>query len=245
MMELYIKVHRNLINNTNIVFILLKMELYYNIIKEMNEENKIKKCNFDPNKCRNCGGTDLEQENYGRVCFDCAAVDETYKVLIFENQQNYSSRKYTYNRTDYFQKCVEEYQGKQNCNVSEELLEKIRVNIKGEITRTRILLLLKEFKFTKHYKNVHRIFTDLTGELFDDIEYLHDDLLSDYKKFKNMYYTLNMRRKNFLNVQYILYHLLKRRGHPCNAENFILPKTEKSRVFHEEVCQMVFNKLGW
>ena len=225
------------------------MELYNKILKEMTKEekilfemNEIEKCHFDPNKCFNCGGAELELENDGRVCLECGAIDERFKIFMSEN---YSCRKYAYNHTDYFQKCIEQYQGKQNCDISEALLEKIRLNVKGEITRASILLLLKEFKFVKHYKNVHRIYADLTGKLIDDIEYLEFKLIQDYREFTRVYKTLEADRKNFLNVQFILYHLLMKHGHRCDANNFSFPKTKGSRAFHDEVCLKIFNALGW
>ncbi len=47
--------------------------------------------------------------------------------------------------------------------------------LKREITRARIIKVLKQLKFTKQSKNAHKIFAELTGELIDDIEYLEDD----------------------------------------------------------------------
>ena len=48
-----------------------------------------------------------------------------------------------------------------------------------------------------------------------------------------------------LNVQYVLYQLLRRRGHPCDEKNFSLPKTEKCKAFYEQVCHKIFKSLGW
>jgi len=83
----------------------------------------------------------------------------------------------------------------------------------------------------------------LTGHLIDDISYIEDDLINDFKLFMNAYYKLKIKRKNFLNMQYILYQLLKRRGHPCDMQNFTLPKTEGCKLFHDEICQKVFDDL--
>jgi len=117
------------------------MEKLYAYVIEFNsqmlEENVIANDNFDPKSCFNCGSINLEQENYGRVCLNCSAIGESFVELIHshESLKNYSSKKYAYNRTDYFLKCVEQYQGKQTCNISDELLEKISLNIEGEVTK--------------------------------------------------------------------------------------------------------------
>jgi len=139
------------------------------------EETEIVKHNFDPSKCFNCGGTNLEQKKYyGRDCLVCSAINKSYVKWMHshENYSNYSSyKKYAYNRTDYFQKCILQYQGKEHCNIPVDILEKIKMNINGEITRASLIKILKELKFAKHYKNVNKIYAELTGKFIDDIEY--------------------------------------------------------------------------
>ena len=81
--------------------------------------------------------------------------------------------------------------------------------------------------------------------MIDVIGYLEHKLICDYREFIVAYRDLQLDRKNSLNVQYVLYQLLRRHGHPCNAENFSLPKTEKCKAFHDEVCKEIFSKLGW
>ena len=45
-------------------------------------------------------------------------------------------------------------------------------------------------------------------------------------------------------MQYVLYQLLQRHGHPCDVENFNLPETERCKAFHEQVCHKIFESLG-
>ena len=59
------------------------------------------------------------------------------------------------------------------------------------------------------------------------------------------YRELQINWKNCLNVQCVLYQLLQRHDHPCNVENFTLPKTVRCKAFHDEVCKEIFSKLGW
>ena len=191
-------------------------------------------------KCQYCGGADFIVIDYQRICESCQAIDPRYVPVITENFSNYTScPRSKYYPIDNFKMCIQRYQGKENCLIPDEVYECLR-GVKP--TRESIL---KTLKGTKYYKNAHRIYFDLTGEYIDDIDHLESKLIQDYREFTRVYNTLEVDRKSFLNVQYVLFILLRRRGHPCKESNFNLPKTPASKNFHDEVCSVVFDKLGW
>ena len=72
------------------------------------------------------------------------------------------------------------------------------------------------------------------------IDYLEHALINDFSSFIVVYDTLEVKRKNFLNIQYVLFNLLKKLCHPCDDKNFNLPKGDMSRLFHM-ICKEVFN----
>jgi hypothetical protein len=224
------------------------MELYHKIMKLMNDEDqteevKTEESKFDSNKCSNCGGVELEVEGVEKACIECGAIDSHYAVFMTEDFRScLNHSRYVYTRASYFKKWIQRYQGTQNCNIPDNVYDKLN---NAEITRTIIIKCLKDLNYNKHYKNTHKIYYELTGKMIDDIEYLEYDLVNDYREFTRVYKTLKVDRKNFINVQYILYHLLKRRGHSCDVENFSLPKTKGSRIIHDELCKKVFETLGW
>jgi len=206
-----------------------------------------KQATFGPLQCFNCGETEFIEDASGRICEACSVIDERYRVLATEYTTNYT-RRYdnNYSRYDYFKKCIQRYQGLQNCNIPDKVYDALySISDRLEINRSTILKCLKELKCTKQYKNVHRLYYDLTGKRIDDIDYLEHKLIGDYIEFIRVYNTLEVDRKNFLNIQYVLYQLLMRLDHPCDVKNFSLPKTDKSRLFHDEICRRVFDKLGW
>ena len=82
----------------------------------------------------------------------------------------------------------------------------------------------------------------------DDISDLEDELMSDFKAFLKEYDVLakgGLVRKKFLYSQFVLFHLLKRRGHACNPENFTMIKTKSGKEIHNDICRLVFERLGW
>jgi hypothetical protein len=135
-----------------------------------------------------------------------------------------------------------------------------------KVTRAIILDLLKELEskdIKKFYDDIVLIHHTLTGQPCDNIEYLEDSLLDDFDKLTETYdnlYTNNedfkiddklqtnlkiVKRKNFINAQFVLYQLLKKHGHPCNEMDFLTLKTSERKKFHHTICKELFSILGW
>jgi hypothetical protein len=122
----------------------------------------------------------------------------------------------------------------------------------SKITRNHIMIFLKELKYTKHYENVNLIYFTLTNKRVDDISHLEEQLIEDFKELVSLYDELHgkdkeeeLDRKNFMNVQYLLFQLLRRHNHPCKIEDFTILKTIDRKLFHDTICRNLFNKLGW
>lgn len=122
----------------------------------------------------------------------------------------------------------------------------------SKITRNHIMMFLKELKYTKHYENVNLIYFTLTNKRVDDISHLEEQLIEDFKELVSLYDELHgkdkeeeLDRKNFMNVQYLLFQLLRRHNHPCKIEDFTILKTIDRKLFHDTICKKLFNKLGW
>ena len=198
---------------------------------------------MDYSRCHNCGGSDFIEIDYERICKDCQAIDPHYVVFTTENLQSYSCyRRSKYTCVDNFKKSIQRYQGIQKCCIPDSIYDALKDT---EITRAGILKCLKELKYSKHYKDAHYIYYNLTGKTIDDIEYLEHKLIKDYREFIVAYRELQLDRKNSLNVQYVLYQLLQRHGHPCSEKNFSLPKTERCKAFHDVVSRKIFETFDW
>ena len=118
-----------------------------------------------------------------------------------------------------------------------------------ELGRSKHTTSEKQF-YTKHYENVNLIHYKLTGIKPDDIGYLEDELMNDFSKLIELYDKIykdkeRTERKNFLNTQHILYQLLKNREHKCKQDDFNILKTNDRKCFHDDICERLFNELGW
>jgi hypothetical protein len=129
-----------------------------------------------------------------------------------------------------------------------------------KVTRAMVLDILKELEskdIKKFYDDIVLIHHTLTGQPCDNIEYLEDSLLDDFDKltetYDNLYTNQDMdndktkiiKRKNFINAQFVLYQLLRKHGHPCNEMDFLTLKTSDRKRFHHTICKELFSILGW
>ena len=237
---------------------------YLNIIK--NYKDIIINNNEDNYKCENCENSEnfniLENNIY--ICENCGSQKRMIKYIssYTDIERVNISAKYMYDRKIHFRDCINQYQGKQNSTIEKEVyknLEKqfklhhlLLENEKGykkfkNITKQHVLIFLKDLGYSKHYENVHLIHYTLTGVKPDDISHIQNKLLNDFDTLTELYDKMfkKLKRKNFINTQYVLYQLLKRHRHPCNKEDFTILKTVDRKSFHDDICKKMFMKLGW
>lgn len=220
--------------------------------------------------CCNCDNSGLENfelsEEDVYVCLKCFARQQnflhasSYKDIERIN----TSSKYTYDRKVHFRDCINQYQGKQNCTIPPKIYNELIYEFNqhhllqgGEgdppeyrfqnINKEHIMMFLKELGYVKHYENVNLIHYTLTGTKPDDISHLESKLLDDFDQLTHLYGKRfqHTDRKNFINTQHVLYQLLLRHRHQCRKENFAVLKTIERKSYHDEVCKMLFEELGW
>lgn len=225
----------------------------------------------DLSECPTCGNSDksmFETDEVGRrTCLECSTVISTFETGNGHMDFNRATvtGKFIYNRVLHFQDCIKQFQGKQNCKIPQAVYDHLnkmfasyRLLIDSEdrrvkyakITKQHILMFLKDYP--KQYENVNVIYITLTGKSGEDIGHLENQLIEDFKELVTLYDNLHSKdrpeeldRKNFLNVQYILYQLLRRHGYQCRPEDFSMLKTTERKLFHDQICSNLFSKLGW
>jgi hypothetical protein len=219
--------------------------------------------NSDPSKF------DIDELTVTKTCLECSSQIKT--IDIGNTHLDYSRvtivGKFIYNRVLHFQDCIKQFQGKQNCKIPDSVyadLEQKFIDYRllvdttnrharyAKITKQHVLMFLKELKHVKHYENLNVIYFSLTNNRVDDIGHLEQKLVEDFKELVTLYDNLHSKdkpeqldRKNFLNVQYLLFQLLRRHGYPCKIDDFSILKTTDRKLFHDKICCNMFQKLGW
>jgi len=258
-----------ILNDNNHKQLLLLKQKYIKIIKKF-------KYNISPinikeisNFCSSCTENIIIQiDSNINICSSCGKECD-----ILENTFSYKDTeriniipKYSYMRRIHFKDCINQFQGKQNRFISQQvydtLIEKCKIhnliNTNGQtkqeqfqkVTKEHIYLFLKEAGYSKHYEDLKLIFYNLTGTPLCDISHLEQQLMDDFDVLSNLYdqqyiQTNEIKRKNFINTQYVLYQLLKRHKYPCDKDDFNFLKTIERKTFHDEVCSNLFSQLGW
>ena len=136
-----------------------------------------------------------------------------------------SNPKNGYSRMNHFENCIRKYLGVNK--IKPEKLEKIKSEILSvydecSLTRQNIA------DFGKWKGNENAIFFQITGKTVDDISHLEKHLLANFQLFSaKLDEEKCFGRKKFLNMNYVLFHLLKQLGHNVDEKNFPQLKTEK------------------
>ena len=85
---------------------------------------------MDYSRCFNCGGSDLIEIDYERICEECQAIDPRYAVFTTQGYSCYKRLKYTC--MDNFKKSIQCYQGEQKCHIPDSIYDALKDT---EITR--------------------------------------------------------------------------------------------------------------
>jgi hypothetical protein len=221
--------------------------------------------------CSNCKSVEFVHVSDGNlvICENCGKQEEKiFKTVSFKDISRVNmSNKYTYERRIHFKDCMNQYQGKQNATVNDEVYRDLEeqfalhdllvgdVNTPKKqrfekITKDHIMMFLKETAHTKHYEDIVLIYHTMTGKKVDDISHLEAQLMEDFDKISELYdkkYKMEKRieRKSFINTQYILFQLLRRHKYPCKREDFNMLKTLDRQCFHDEIVRDLFEQLGF
>jgi hypothetical protein len=87
----------------------------------------------------------------------------------------------------------------------------------------------REERFLNHLEE----YSDISPEL-------KEELLTDFRKFEEMYNEKQLKRKNFLNMRYVLTGLLERREIPCKLYTM---SNKKLELFYDKICEEIFEKM--
>jgi hypothetical protein len=260
---------------------------YLNILKKYNIEHvedleKITKKNDSKQKnkkqqCENpsCDSQDFiaNQEQSVEICQNCGYQKESsYKSMNYKDLSRVNlSNKYMYERRIHFKDCINQFQGKQNSVIDEQVYkdiikqlelhsllndtsdcstsQEIKIKRFERVTREHILMFLKETGHSKHYEDVVLIYHKITGKKVPDISHLEVKLMEDFDLVSATYDKLfkfagKLERKSFINTQYVLFQLLRRHKYPCNTKDFNMLKTLDRKSFHDGIVKTIFEHIG-
>lgn len=213
--------------------------------------------------CGNNNSNEFKQTEDFLICEDCGLEKMMYTIQTnFKDIDRVNmSQKYKYKRKVHFRDTVNQYQGKQNKKFSpkmykdvDEWFEKHNLLVDSEIfyekhkniTKEHLSMALTETGHNKHYEDINLIFNYFTGIACPDISDVENDLFDDFDKVVDIYESLDgIDRTNFLNNQYILYQLLRRRKVKVKESDFDILKTRDRLIEHDSIFERICIHLEW
>lgn len=241
-------------------FAVIKSCVPYEIMYDLKLDQKI---NINIITCENCDNTDnFINDNDILICNNC--YTEVIKMAYYNNRlYNISNNKCNYDRISHFKECIKQYQGKQNTFISPSLYDNIEHAMYtngiipgpevprdlrfSKVTKSHIMYFLKQLGYNKHYDDYVLIHYNLTGQKPNDISQLESKLVADFEKISEQYGILynNSDRKNFINIQYILYKLLLKYDFKFDHDDFTNMKSIDRKVERDKICRNIFKALNW
>lgn len=244
---------------------------FIRIANNYQQQNQILLKTKSSNKiiCNICKSKKFDIIDDNNICINCGNVieiDTQYSSYKDVERVNMIA-KYTYDRKIHFRDCINQFQGKQNSTIPQEIYDNLTLQFElhgllvgdkntpvkkrfSKISKDHIYLFLKENGNSKYYEDVVLIHYNLTKKKPDDVSHLESKLLDDFDTLTQLYDKLykknkKIERKNFINTQYVLFQLLRRHKYPCKRKDFNILKTVDRKSFHDEVCKNMFSILGW
>lgn len=238
-------------------------------IKNLNIPIELSICSHIDNivSCHNCKSTDIIVKDYDfYTCNNCFSL--LYNTFVntsyADNKRVNINTRYTYIRRTHFKDCIMQFQGKQNITIPKQVYNSLEnelnkhyllVGTKNtpreirfkKITKKHISIFLKELGYSKHYENINLIHYNMTGKKPHDISHLEEILLNDFDILTELYDKRfgNGSRRNFINIHYVLYQLLRRHNYKIILDDKIIIKTVERKYFYDEICKKLFEELGW
>ncbi|ABO37219.1 hypothetical protein [Heliothis virescens ascovirus 3e] len=220
-------------------------------------------------KCDICGNEskfnrDTESVNCGRCGGEIVqCVDGSRPAVNGSYRHSTNGSNNVYNRTMHFRDCLYQYQGVHTPILSAEVFESLtkamrECNVMGDtgdlqrdgasVTKGDVLYYLKQLNYTRHYDDAVYIHRVLTGRSADNVQHLEERLMHDFTLLSKKYdeqHAGKRERRSFINMQIVLYQLLRRYGHKCKLEDFASIKSLEQRARRDELYKELFMSLGW
>jgi hypothetical protein len=159
---------------------------------------------------------------------------------------------YAYKRINHFKEIISQFQGKETTQISPEVIENIKLQIKKEridmsqITNQKTKEILKKLGYNKYYEHIPFIKDKLgikppimTQELEETLCNLFAELQSPYSKF------CPDDRVNFLNYYYTAYKLCELLGEEQYLEQFPMLKDREKRIEQDTIWKNICAELDW
>lgn len=202
-----------------------------------------------------CGGELVQEDQDGRAI--CKMCSKHYMYLVEFDKPTYKEPPkevsfYAYKRINHFREILAQFQAKETTHIPDEVIERIKKQIKKEriplesLTNTKTKDILKNLGYNKYYEHIPFIKDKLgikppvmSPELEDRLCGLFYDIQRPYAKH------CPDGRVNFLNYYYVLYKMCELLGETQFLPHFPMLKDRVKRIEQDEIWKKICDELDW
>ena len=210
------------------------------------------------NACGHCGGkvrTVQMQEGYV-FCNTCHTIEY---ILVDHEKPSYKDPPkevayFAYKRINHFNEWLNQVQGKETTEISEDVYDSILLEIKKQkltnmatLTRKKVKDILKKLRINKYYEHVPHIINRLNGmpsphfpaELEDRLRQMFCQIQVPFLKHAPP------QRKNFLSYSYCLNKMVQLLEKDQYLDSFPLLKSREKLHQQDVIWQKICAEIGW
>lgn len=210
--------------------------------------------------CDECAKSNVVffQDSSELVCDCCGKVLAAGVVeeFTYKDEMEITSRivQYSYKRINHFNEYISAFQGQEQTNLPDEVLDKLRAELKKmridsfeQISHSKIRALLKKNRLNKYYEHVHYIGLQLCGmkpprmsqELEERLRLMFRDVQPAFEK------VCPSNRKNFLSYSYCIYKMLQILGEDEFLPYLPLLKSREKLLQADRIWEGICGILRW
>ena len=217
--------------------------------------------------CKTCGQSEkfFFDDDFGatRTCLGCFTAEKITTLTTScsdVERVSISGSRCTTDRRLAYRECINQYQGKQTCDIPQFVYDNVKsecvrlgfvdgnaANPFRHVTKDHIVMVLRDFGYTRQIENVNLIFRVITGNKLDDITHLENVLLRDYEVIMAAHAVKvqqGLMKKRCLTTPDVIYKILRRHGHPCVRSDFSNLRGGSNQN-NDDVTEELFRELGW
>ena len=204
--------------------------------------------------CYNCGYSSTTVENESTEHEDTSTYDDIGRINV--------NKQFTYEKKCHFRDTINQYQGKQNKYISDDVYTRLNEYIEKEglldkkattkieqyrkVKKSHIKEFLKAIGYSNHYEDLQLIFSKITGKDCPSISQYEKKLYEDFDELTRAFLSLpDIQRDNFLNSHYVLRQLLLKQNVKLPQEDLNYLKTPSRLRSHDEIYKKCCNILNW
>jgi hypothetical protein len=239
-------------------------EYMANVEKDREAEQRLVKQTLDPLDgllCPTCQCKKVYMQRESEmVCPQCGVAtyyeEMSRRGVTYDQevQQLSPINYFAYKKLNHFTEWINAFQGRENTDIPEQVLDSVRAEFKKErvsrrrdITQAKVRAILKRLKLTKYYEHATSICTALGGVPAPKLPaYLEDRLKRMFNVVQAPFEKHRPKgRKNFLSYAYVLYKFCELLGEDEYLKYFPLLKSADKLYQQDLMWKKICTEINW